>query len=99
MAALPIYQGVDKNLGILQTAWSAMLNPFLSRPTNQANVLANVKLTTGSNPISHLLGRAPQGWYLTDIQGAATIYRSAPFDPLFLTLTSSADVTVNIGVF
>lgn len=97
--SLPIFNGVDRNLSMLQTAWSAMINPFLSRPTNQTNVVSNVSLINGVTVVNHLLGRVPQGWFITDINGTATIYRSAPFNPLTLTLTSSADVTVSIGVF
>lgn len=99
MAALPIYQGVDKNLSILQTAWSAMINPFLSRPTNQMNVLENVSLINGATVIDHKLGRQMQGWTILDINGAASVYRSAPFSPLTITLTSSAAVVVKLGVF
>lgn len=40
-----------------------------------------------------------QGWFLVDIQGPATIYSSAPFNNLTLTLTSNTAVTVSIGVF
>ena len=97
--ALPIVNGVDKNLSMLQTTWAAIINPFLGRATNQANVLNNVKLVSGTNVINHLLGRQMQGWSIVDIQGAATIYRSAPLSATTLTLTSSAAVTVSIEVF
>ena len=97
--SLPIFNGVDKNLSMLQTAWSAMINPFLGRPTNQTNIVSNISLINGVTVVNHLLGRTPQGYFITDINGAATIYRSKPFDPLTLTLTSSAAVVVSIGVF
>jgi hypothetical protein len=96
---LPIFNGVDKNLSMLQTAWSSMINPFLGRPANQSNILQNVALASGTNVINHRLGRTMQGWVLSDIQGAATIYRSAPFNDLTLTLHSSAAVTVSLEVF
>jgi hypothetical protein len=97
--SLPIFNGVDKNLSMLQTAWSSMINPFLGRPTNQTNVIQNVSLISGVTVVNHLLGRVPQGWFITDINGAATIYRSAAFNPLTLTLTSNAAVVASIGVF
>lgn len=97
--SLPIFNGVIKDVSLLQTSWSAMLNPVINRATNQANVLENVSLKTGTNVVNHLLGRRMQGWFIVDLQGIATIYRSAPFDNLTLTLTSSAPVIVNIGVF
>lgn len=81
------------------TRWKAILDSLLKNPLNSASVLKNVQLTTGVNVINHLLGRTQQGWYLTDINGAAVIFRSEPFNNLTLTLTSDADVIVNIGVF
>lgn len=54
---------------------------------------------TGDNVINHLLGSTPVGWYLTDIQGAQTVYRSSPFNPLTLTLTASGPVVVSLAVF
>jgi hypothetical protein len=87
------------SLSLMQTRWAAILNPFLASPTNQIQILENVKLANGSTTINHLLGHQMQGWYIVDVNGAATIYRSQPFNDKTLTLTSSAAVTVNIGVF
>lgn len=81
------------------TRWSSQINPVISNPLNLANILPNQSLINGVTVINHKLGRLMQGWYLIDIQGAATVYRSAPFNDLTLTLTSNAAVTVNIGVF
>lgn len=84
---------------LLLTNWSSQLNPLLSNPLNGVSILENISLSTGVNVISHKLQKLQQGWFLVDKQGAADIYRSAPFNSLTLTLTSSASVTVNIGVF
>jgi hypothetical protein len=88
-------------LNTMQTQWAAQLNPLISSPTNSIRVLHNVQLTSGNNVINHLLGQTMQGWFITDIQGVASIYRpsTAPFNALTLTLNSSAAVTVSIGVF
>jgi len=86
-------------LDLMQTKWSAILNPLLQNPLNSINILKNISLSNGSTVINHGLGRQQQGWFISDIQGAATIYRSAPFNALTLTLTSNAAVTVDIGVF
>lgn len=86
-------------LPLMQTQWAAILNPVVSNPLNAINILKSVSLANGSNVINHGLGQQQQGWFITDIQGSATIYRSAPFNNLTLTLTSSAAVTVDIGVF
>jgi hypothetical protein len=83
----------------LETKWAAEINPVLANPLNNVSILTNQSLKIGTNVINHLLGAVQQGWFLTDIQGPATIYRSAAFNKLTLTLTSSAAVVVSIGVF
>lgn len=86
-------------LPLMQTQWAAKLNPVLANPLNGVNILTNVPLIHGVNVINHLLGRLQQGWFLTDLQAAIVIYRSAPFNATTLTLTASSPTTVNIGVF
>lgn len=93
--ALPLKLSLD----MMQTKWKSQLDPVLANPMTNISILKNVQLKSGSNVINHLLGQMQQGWILTDIQGAVTVYRSAPFNEFTLTLISSADVTVNIGVF
>ena len=84
---------------LMQNKWKSLIDPVLSNPTTNMNILKNVSLVIGNNVINHLLGKVQQGWIITDIQGVSDIYRSAPFNALTLTLNSSAVVTVNIGVF
>lgn len=79
--------------------WAATLNPVIANPLNTAKILSSVALVIGSNTINHGLGRQMTGWFLTDIQGAATVYRSAPMNASTLILTSDAAVVCNIGVF
>ena len=81
------------------TKWASTLNPFLGLPFNNVNILPSLTLKSGQNVINHLLGQMQQGWVIVDIQGPATIYRSEPFNSKTLSLTSSAAVTVTIGVF
>lgn len=97
--ALPIFQSQDKDLMLMQTKWAGELNPMLRNPLTNASLLTGIVLTSGTNVVNHLLGQKMQGWYLADIDAAATIYRSAPFNNLTLTLTSSAPATVNLVVF
>ena len=78
--------------------WAAQLNPVLADPFFPS-IISNVSLINGTTVINHKLGRMMQGWFITDINGAATIYRSKPLNNLTLTLTSNAAVTVSIGVF
>lgn len=84
---------------IANPIWATTLNTLLANPINSAHILENIVLKSGANTINHGLGHEMNGWFLTDIQGAATIYRSSPLNDLNLTLTSNAPVTVSIGVF
>jgi hypothetical protein len=84
---------------LMLTKWSATLNPLLRNPLNGISTLENISLKTGENVINHLLGQVQQGWIIVDIQGAATVFRSAPFNSKTLTLTASAPVIVSIGVY
>ena len=96
---LPIQKDPSVNFMLMQNKWSSILNPILSNPLNGVSILKDVTLKSGSNVINHLLGRLPQGWFIVDKQGPADIYRTAPFNLLTLTLTSTASVVVSIGVF
>jgi hypothetical protein len=82
-----------------QTQWAQTLDPIVSKPLVQGSLLKNVALINGTTVVNHLLGRQMQGWCIADINGAATIYRSAPFSSTTLTLTSNAAVTVALWVF
>lgn len=84
---------------LMLTKWSSELNPLLANPVNSVLILPNVALVSGVNVINHRLGRTQQGWFITDINAAVTVYRSAAFNELTLTLTSSGAATVSIGVF
>ena len=98
--ALPLQKTDLLPLSLLQTQWKAQLDPILANPMTNMVVLKNIDLIAGDNVINHTLGRIQQGWIITDQQkSGATIYRSAPFDSTTLTLTSSAEVTISLGVF
>lgn len=84
---------------IAQTRWATLIEPFLTNNLNSVNILQGISLINGVNTINHKLGRTQQGWFLTDINAAATIFRSEAFNTKTLTLTSNAACVVNIGVF
>lgn len=79
--------------------WASQLDPILANPATNPGLLPNIQLIAGVNVIPHKLGQVMQGWKPYDIQGPAVIYRSAPFNNLTLTLTSSAAVTISLEVF
>lgn len=81
------------------TKWSSILNPLLANTLNGVSIVKSVSLIIGETKIPHLLGRPQQGWFIIDINAAATIYRSKPLESDYLYLTSSAVAVVNIGVF
>lgn len=79
--------------------WASTLNPIIASPLSSSSLLLKVPLNSGITVINHQLGRKMLGWWIVDINGAATIYRSQPLNDKTLTLTSNAAVTVNLGVF
>ena len=81
------------------TKWKSLIDPLLKNQLNNVSILNNIELQVGNNRIAHKLGKKPQGWLILDINAAATIYRSQPFDDLFLTLNSNAIATISLGVF
>lgn len=93
------FQSDNQAMQLQQNSWGTAINPLLKNPSLQNNLLKGVSLVTGANTINHKLGRMPQGWRVVDIDGAAQIYRSQPFNNLTLTLTSDADVMVALEVF
>lgn len=96
---LAIFKNDDKNFQLMQTSWAQKLNPVINSPLNNGIFLPGIILINGTTVINHLLGRVQQGWMITDINGVASIYRSAPFNNQTLSLHSSAAVTVNLYVF
>lgn len=97
--ALPIYKDPNTNLMLLQTNWTSQLNPVLANPLTNASILKNVALVTGVNVINTKLGQTLQGWFISDINAAVSVFRSAPLSNLTLTLTSSGPAVASIVVF
>lgn len=97
--ALPLIKGGDQTMQLLQTKWASELNPLLAKPLSNNSLLLGVKLINGVTVVDHLLGRQMQGWIISDIDSAATIFRSQPFNSKTLTLTSNAACTINLVVF
>lgn len=66
--------------------------------TPAAGSLVSADLISGTTLVNHGLGRQPIGWALADIDGAATVYRSA-WDSSKLSLVSSAAVSAKLLVW
>src|ERR1700691_5340345 len=95
---LPQKQSPDQ----MSTKWSAIINPFLQNPLNNASILKNVSLTAGSNTINHGLGQTLQGWYIIRQRASSQIYDTQDSNPtpaITLILQASAPVVVDLVVF
>jgi hypothetical protein len=84
---------------MMQTQWASKLDPVLKDPMSRGVFLKNVSIVSGANVINHLLSRTLQGWIVTDINAAVTLYRSAPKNDLTLTLTASGTAVVDLFVY
>lgn len=95
---LPIKLPLDQ----MQTLWKSQIDPALGNSLINGTQLIGINLINGTTVINHKLGRKLQGWFLTGLNAAATIYdqqSSNPSPQLTLILHSSASCLVNIWVF
>lgn len=98
MALLPLHLDLPQT----QTKWKAILDPFLTAPSNLPILLKNITLTTGDNVINHKLSRDLIGWKVIRQRAAASIYdkQDANQTPsLTLVLNTSSDVVVDLEIF
>lgn len=59
----------------------------------------NTSITAGTPVVLyHALGRTPVGWWVTDINAASIVYRSA-WDESSITLNASVNCTVSVWVY
>lgn len=79
--------------------WAQVLSPVINSATNNIQIISNYPFKTGVNTFNHGLGRLMIGWIVIDPQGSGTLFRSAPLNPLTLTITSSDNFISSIGVF
>lgn len=96
---LPIIKDDNTPFQLMQSKWSSQINPVLSNPIMNGSKLDNITLTTGVNVINHKLSKLMQGWFITDITGAVTVFRSQPFNDKTLVLTASGGCTISLWVF
>ncbi len=90
--------GLPRQLNALVGALKSFFKP-LERNASLDNVYLKdvVLLTLANTVVNHKLGRAPQEWVITRINGASTIYEVAS-DAKTITFYSSGTVTVSLRV-
>ncbi len=93
--ALPLLKDPD----LMQNQWKSKIDPVLSNAIIQGRQLTGIALTTSATTVPHGLDRTQQGWIITDISAAATIFRTGDFNSSNMVLTASASCTVGIWVY
>ncbi len=86
----------------MQVKWATQIDPLISNPLTQGQLLQNVPLINGITVVNHKLGRKLIGWFIVGINAAATVYDSQAsnqMQDLTLVLNSNAVTTVNLWVF
>jgi len=96
--AIPQMQSDSRTENQLQSNIIRGIQPLLKNPMAIVSHLQGVQLFTGSNLVNHGLFQQLQGYFVSRINGAATIYDTAA-TATTLTLHSSADVTVSLICF
>jgi hypothetical protein len=92
-----VYEGSQESQR-LQTNIQSALTSILRNPLLDGRLVEDVELVTGSNKLEHKLERAVRGYILVRQNAAANLYEVSS-DDLFITLSSSADVTASIWIF
>lgn len=83
----------------LLNKWSSVLNPIIGNPLTNPRIIKSISLINGATVINHGLQQMQQGWYIVDLNAAATIYKSQPFNSNTLTLTSNLACVIDLVVF
>lgn len=99
---IPYQQTTDRQLNQFQTALAGALRPITSLPTSQSSILTQVTITSGTNTISHGLGRILSGWYPVRVRSQATLWDSQDGNTtpsLTLILNSTANTVIDLVVF
>lgn len=92
------FQGEDKDLQKLQRNIETAVNQVLRNPLLDGRLIPDVNLISGNTKIEHKLARNLRGYLVIDRNNGATIYTTSK-DENYLTLNSSAAITVSLWVF
>ncbi len=88
----------DFALKTLQENVERAISEVIRSPLLDGFLLEDVALVSGSNQVSHKLGRSARGYFVVSKSNASTIYDTAK-DDKFVTLVTSGAVTVSLWVF
>lgn len=88
-----------KDFAMMLTRWKSQLDPVIANPIVLGSQLSSIALTTTAKTVPHTLGRTQLGWFITDTNAAATVFRTGDFNPENMVLTASAACTVSIWVY
>jgi hypothetical protein len=96
----PIVYSQDRATNQNNINTSNNFGQLAKNPQLSANSLTGISLKAGKNTIPHKLNRKLSGWTLIGKNGAGDIYQTTGSQPeLFLYLTSTTDVIVDLSVF
>lgn len=85
---------------LMQKQWASQLNPLLDNPIIQGFSISNISLVANVPiTLNHYLGRQMQGWFITDINSNAIIWRTKPMNSQTLTLEANANTVVSLWIF
>lgn len=102
MPKLQRIQTGDRVINMIQDNIANILDVYSSKELAQGQILTNVSLASGANKVPHKLNRKLLGWFIVRQRASATIYDTQDSNPqpaLYLNLTASAAVVVDIYVF
>ncbi len=88
----------SRETSLFQDAVAAVVTPLSKNQFIDGIFVNGAVLVTGTNYIIHKLGRAPQGWVVTDTTAASMIYRVS-MDAQSIVLSASAGTQINLWIF
>ena len=100
--ALPQFNTKDRILAMLQSQWASSIDPVITNPLVQGQLLPNITVATGSNTIDHKLSRKLQGYMVVMQSAPATFYDTQATNPMpaqTLQLVSSGPAVISLWVF
>ena len=82
-----------------QTQLVSQANQSSAVSITQGVQLSGITIGTTATTVKTTLGRVQLGWFLTDQNTNATVWRSGTFNNSFMTLTASTECVVSIWVY